>query len=161
VKVIFLDIDGVLVNEAYIKQHKADPYCVDALNTITNATGAKIVISSTWKHYGLAKITLILKQWGVSGEVIDITPDMPEHMYRWSEIGAWLANDFESRGELLESFVIIDDEKDACPSTSVCVITSFDNGLTMQGATRAIDILDKFPLTPHSPTAGGGWLKTS
>lgn len=140
-KVIFLDIDGVLVNEAYAKQHKADPYCVDALNVITNVTDAKIVISSSWKHYySEAKLTLMLKQWGVTGDIIGITPSV-ENRPRAYEVGAWLAGYIEDVGVPVESFVVIDDDLDACPSSACCVIARFEYGLTMELADRAIEIL--------------------
>ena len=64
-KVIFLDIDGVLNTPASIKLapifvegaptwygrhlHAFDKNCISALNKITDATKAKIVISSTWR----------------------------------------------------------------------------------------------------------------
>lgn len=140
-KVIFLDIDGVLVNDLYAKQHKADPYCVDALNTITNVTGAKIVISSSWKYsYSATKLTLMLKQWGVTGDIIGSTPNV-ENRPRAYEVGSWLADYIEDVGVPVESFVVIDDDSSACPSSMWCVRTKFENGLTMQNADRAIGIL--------------------
>jgi hypothetical protein len=55
IKVIFLDIDGVLVSHNSLKQHrpllsKADPACVDVLNALIKWTGAQIVISSSWRY---------------------------------------------------------------------------------------------------------------
>jgi len=55
-KVNFLDIDGMLNSGQYIKVldgdfdvpiNQMDPVAVARLNTITDATGAKIVVSST------------------------------------------------------------------------------------------------------------------
>lgn len=55
-KIIFLDIDGVL-NVNFNGRDKYGrifhPNFVDNLRDIINRTGAKIVISSTWKMSGL------------------------------------------------------------------------------------------------------------
>ncbi len=56
-KIIFLDIDGVLNHMYWLKKMKGvegdkkffDPDCVRRLNTITDKTGAKIVLSSSWR----------------------------------------------------------------------------------------------------------------
>jgi predicted mannosyl-3-phosphoglycerate phosphatase (HAD superfamily) len=75
VKVIFLDIDGVLCNHESISAGyktrtapEQDPYgphvdCVAALNRIIKETGAKIVVSSTWRHAGAANMRGTLKRW--------------------------------------------------------------------------------------------------
>lgn len=55
-KVIFLDVDGVLNNQHFLMQHQAqasslydalDPACLEQLKRIVEATGAHIVVSST------------------------------------------------------------------------------------------------------------------
>jgi hypothetical protein len=95
---LFLDIDGVL-NHGYDPsrvtihpttgwggQHPTDynegfnyhvESCVLALNAITRATGAKIVISSSWRHaHTLDELRCILHdQFGVEGDIIAVTPD--------------------------------------------------------------------------------------
>lgn len=58
-KYIFLDIDGVLNHEEWLtKAHKLnlrspsfwfDPVCVDRLNKILSETGARLVVSSSWR----------------------------------------------------------------------------------------------------------------
>jgi uncharacterized membrane protein len=74
--VIFLDIDGV-VN---LKPESFDEYwqCfhqpwVDNLARIVAATGAKIVVSSTWRFSGLSVIQEMWQKRGLPGEVIDVT----------------------------------------------------------------------------------------
>ena len=140
-KVIFLDIDGVLINRRYASRNTADPHCVEQLNRITNATGADIVVSSSWKDYGLPKITLILKQWGVEADIIDVTPDWDGYERRW-EIMGWLSDKFGDTRYC--PFVIIDDGLEACPSGQYCVRTSFESGLEEFGADRAIAILEGY-----------------
>ena len=56
-RIIFLDIDGVLNSELWYKEVKYanleekhfSPALVENLNTITDQTGAKIVVSSSWR----------------------------------------------------------------------------------------------------------------
>ena len=80
-KLIFLDIDGVLVTlsdlSVRLKHEKiVNEKCVKNLNRIIIETGAKIVISSAWRFNGLNEMRCILKFWGVLGEVIGATPDL-------------------------------------------------------------------------------------
>lgn len=77
-KVIFLDIDGVLNvipqgrDEFGSKFHS---HFENNLKHIIDNTGAKIVISSTWRMDGLEKMQAMWKARGLAGEVIDVTPD--------------------------------------------------------------------------------------
>ena len=52
-KVIFLDIDGVLINKASLlnveSSYVPDEKCVQQLNELINRTDAKIVVSSCWR----------------------------------------------------------------------------------------------------------------
>lgn len=101
-KVIFLDIDGVLNTEHYItafwdmckrmelkrpeanslmKEIMRDEYgnhfCPVAcrnLDWIIKETDAKIVISSTWRMSGLNVMRDMWRDRGLSGEIIDVTP---------------------------------------------------------------------------------------
>jgi hypothetical protein len=75
-KVIFLDIDGVL----NVNHRERDDYgsafhdnFVENLKRIIDSTGAKIVVSSSWRQSGL---DAILEMWDLRklpGEVIDVT----------------------------------------------------------------------------------------
>ncbi len=47
--VVFLDIDGVL-HIAGCRPGTFDRECVSALNWLTDAANARIVVSSTWRH---------------------------------------------------------------------------------------------------------------
>ena len=70
-KVVFLDIDGVLnAGEAPLL-----PGCISALNRITRTTGAVIVIHSSWRFsWSLEQIRAHLKAHGVEGEIVAETP---------------------------------------------------------------------------------------
>jgi hypothetical protein len=111
-KVVFLDIDGVLIPVPSSDYRTPSAECVARLNEITNESGAVIVVSSTWRKF--PNIADTLKGWGVKAEVVGITPDLscfagviwisPE---RGREITAWLHNNPE-----VESYVVLDDGTD-------------------------------------------------
>lgn len=93
-KVIFLDIDGVLnCEEAYVngfckykeinltegkKDHYQEFYSPSKLwlNRLIKETNAKIVISSSWRKSGLGFMKDVWKEEGMEGEIIDTTPSL-------------------------------------------------------------------------------------
>jgi hypothetical protein len=98
VRVIFLDIDGVLNSEAFALKleekhrqlgHTSDTSCdcfmlyshvdreaVARLNRLVDVTSAKIVVSSTWrKKFDVAELQSRLGDHGLVGEIIGVTPD--------------------------------------------------------------------------------------
>ena len=104
-KVIFLDIDGVLNN---LKRVDIDPTRVEVFNKIIAATGAKVVISSTWRLViTLDKIRLALEVAGFKGEVVGYTKSLDVDSSRGCEIQEWL-----SRHTDIRNYVILDDDTD-------------------------------------------------
>jgi hypothetical protein len=154
-KVIFLDIDGVLCNhESIAAGYKArtcaeqDPYgphvdCVAALNRVIEQTGAFIVLSSTWRKAGDAhkRMPLTLKRWGVEGTMIGCTPFWSYDVHRGAEIRRWI----ETVRTPVTSFVILDDDSDMGNLTHRLVKTDHIVGLTEADADRAIAILNALP----------------
>ena len=144
-KVIFLDFDGVLLPTSHYATEKADPKCVVTLNEITDQTQAKIVISSDWRHYGLIKCQNYLEEWGVTGEVIGLTPSLTTKPHqessiylaveRWVEIRTWLDT------HNVESFVILDDFWPMRELSHRYVKTKEEEGLTITDAALAIRLL--------------------
>ena len=128
-KVIFLDIDGVLNSHRFYKERKANgwkrtedadeicPKHVQQFNRILDATGAKVVLSSTWrKFHELPEMVGILKSRGCKlAQFIGRTPDGETKMESglWSscrrgvEIQQWLDSN-----PGVERFVILDDDSD-------------------------------------------------
>lgn len=119
-KIIFLDFDGVMDTAHYDNYLNYmglpatdkygivfDPDCVRNLGRIIEATGADIVVTSTWKDFMTYKE--ILEMWKyrqLPGFVTDTTPTCSRH--RGDEIDAWLA---ECRGKCV--YVIIDDMEES------------------------------------------------
>lgn len=116
-KIIFLDIDGVLapyrtLNEyQYCCEHyinepygvlKFDAECVSNLNSLIVRSGAKIVVSSSWRcAVPIEHMGRMLEDQGVICEFLDYTPYSDDG--RADEIKKWLS------GKDIKHFVIIDD----------------------------------------------------
>jgi hypothetical protein len=148
-KIIFLDVDGVMNS---IDNEWLDLKCVDNLYMIVKATGAQVVITSSWrdgwykepeKKYlvspEMASLEAAMNALGM--EIHDKTrPQLPGVMdFRGNQIKDYLA-----QAEDVESFVIIDDLyfPDFGQYEKHLVLTDFDEGgLTMEKAQEAIYIL--------------------
>lgn len=105
-KVIFLDIDGVL-NCRKTPNPRKFPYIIDdklltLLRQLLEQTGASVVLSSTWRYDSAGIFSA--KHQGVP--FVDITPDMPDEP-RSKEILEWLRHHPE-----VTRYVVIDDEDD-------------------------------------------------
>lgn len=151
-KVIFLDIDGVLNSRAYIQQvgdlfddpkHQIDPLAVTRLNFLTKTTGAKIVVSSTWRlafykePNGLVLLQECMSGYGITGEVIGMTGnDAWGTDRRGQEIQDYLWNHPE-----IEKFVIIDDDSDMGNLLPYLIQTTFDEGLQNDHVDQAVAVL--------------------
>lgn len=163
-KVIFLDFDGVL---NVIEQGHDDfggifhPEFVENLGRIIDETGAKLVISSTWRHMGMERLHRMWKQRQYPGEIIGITPDLrwgtPEerlepgesNYVRGDEIQAILDQYYQ-----ITNYVILDDDTDMLKSQRMNFVQTSANinhpdcidigyGLTKECTNRAIRILNK------------------
>jgi|688.fasta_scaffold12985_13 hypothetical protein len=184
-KIIFLDIDGVLNHQNwYSYRHKEidqndivshypfyefDPKSIEQLNRIIEETGAKVVVSSTWRMgRTISQLQEILDRVGFVGEVIDTTP----HFYvkgtdnegekigytipRGCEIEWWLKNKGKFQrinwsteeqqkfidNAIVKNYVILDDDSDMLyGQREHFVKTYFMNGLTEERADECIKIL--------------------
>jgi hypothetical protein len=159
-KIIFLDIDGVLNHEAFYKEryekrndgnviehpyNEIDSKCVANLNMLITDTNAKVVISSTWRHSGLSYCEDVLSYHGFMGDIIDVTPSSPTR-FRGLEILDWIKNNEELIGEPHYNFteyVILDDDSDMLywQRNNFLLIDRFV-GLTMGDVFRAKKILN-------------------
>lgn len=173
VRILFLDFDGVLNSadwmkrrpskeefagefgispEQYDHDHRAlrsiDPDAVAALDTIVRLSGARVVVSSTWRTmYALPKLEWMLRQRGFTHVLLGTTPDASavrarddRRISRGEEITKWLAvllgHDLghtpvgvaESMVNV-EDIVIIDDESDMDALAPRLYQTDVDVGL--------------------------------
>jgi hypothetical protein len=156
-KIIFLDIDGVLNNSEDSDMHETlggcdfySPNCVQRLNNLTDKTGAKIVVSSTWR-LGTTVEDLVgkLKSMGVTGEIIGKTDDLRSlHGFRGNEILKWIKDNIKLLGCVhhwqFKSYVILDDDTDMLLwQKDNFVNTDGQIGLTDKDVEDAIVILNK------------------
>lgn len=166
-KYLFLDIDGVLNTE----QHRAflvasqqdledyygelfDPQAVIQLEHIVEETSPKIVISSSWKEYGIDYLNEMWWFRKMPSHIISVTPTListnyvdtitgreftqPERYAKGLEINTWL----HEHGASNLPYCIVDDED--CffiNQADHLVKTDSKNGLTREIADRIIEIL--------------------
>ena len=154
-KVIFLDIDGVL--NASGTKAKAPSGCtgiekalLKKLRKIIEATGARVVLTSTWKSEidkHIRQVTpdgkYMLNKFFYEGKflIYDKTPDAKSSLHRGREINDWLG-----LHEDVEEFVILDDiyfdDFDTFYLTDRFVHTDTTVGLTDEDVDTAIKILN-------------------
>ena len=163
-KVIFLDIDGVLnsmdnmrVNSFLLETENRmnrdefgqlfDERCVRWLEWIINQTEAKIVISSAWRSMGISRLKLMWEIRDLPGEIIGTTPiqanDKIINKYactnneadRGYEIQEWID------GNNPTNYCIIDDDKDMLPGQNF-VRTDAKIGLTYEVSNSVMSILN-------------------
>lgn len=156
---IFLDVDGVLNSEVSREQerenfdnwmeHEVSEKHIDNLKKIVDATGAQIVLSSSWRFdhpkatgrdFIIDPLMKVLdrKLKAVGLDIIDVTPDLRGKI-RGVEIQDWL-----DRHSDVEGFVILDDDTDMTDAQKPFFVnTTFKNGLTEELANKAIEILNK------------------
>lgn len=168
-KIIFLDIDGVLNTEYYqgVLQYKGkpwqdeygalfDPKAVAGLKRIIEATGAEIVIESSWKYLGLNTLKKLWTHRNLPGKVLDITPSLISDKYllklnlseseidmnisKGIEIASWLIDNDKKDAK----YVIIDDEYVIMESQLAnFILTNPYEGITNTQVVNAISILNR------------------
>ena len=147
-KIIFLDIDGVLNTISNWGSRPIEkrftPECIAALNRITEYTGAKIVISSTWRNImGYYELSALLHSVGIEGEIIGKTPLVKlSGGPRGEEIERFLYEYRKSEFDV-SSFVILDDDTDMGDLMEHLVWCSPNTGLTEGLADIAIRKLEE------------------
>lgn len=151
-KIIFLDIDGVLNSKqfletleyidpfAYADSSKwIDPKAVARVNRIIQETGARVVISSAWREtIKKNRLQKILSRYGLQAVIYGLTPQIPDAV-RGLEIDRWL---IKHESEKIDSFVILDDRSDMAHLTPYLVQTDWDDGLQDVDVEKAVGILN-------------------
>jgi hypothetical protein len=133
-KIIFLDIDGVLNNYNTLGERLSwESDSVKILKRIIKETGAKVVLSSTWRKL---KIYRDIIKNDMKINYIGKTPVLWKK--RGIEIQEWLD---ENPG--VEKFVILDDDSDMEHLMSHLLHIDGEFGLTNEIADEAIKRLNK------------------
>jgi hypothetical protein len=153
-KILFLDIDGVLNSEKYFKEHieeiksqstfitrccsELDPEMVCRVKRIVDSTGCSVVISSTWRIlHSIEEIKQMLAARGWDNcPIIDVTPrNLGRSMKRGDEIKFWLDQHPE-----VTKFVCLDDDSDFYSNQNL-VKTTWKEGIKDSHIEAAISIL--------------------
>lgn len=152
-KVIFLDIDGVLNHQKHYEwlmttneptpmqrvypYSEFNPESCRMLKEIIWETGAQIVVSSSWRLDGEARLNTLFKFFGLP-KIYSITPCL--NTERGIEIGAWLAAHPE-----VDGYVILDDDEDMTAEQMPFFIKTnpYEDGLNEDVKEHAIQILKK------------------
>jgi hypothetical protein len=146
-KVLFLDIDGVLnpFRTDYDGEivTRLDDKCVQNLRHVVEETGCKIVISSTWKvsSHLMDMLDEELVPNLPNGSVIGCTPTILPQEKREKEISAYISEHSDD----IEKYVVVDDydfELSDFIKEGKCVITDALSGFTAENAEDCIGMLN-------------------
>jgi len=144
-KIIFLDIDGVLNNNKTKIIWGIERECVTNLNHILLKTNANIVLISSWRnliiegHLKLSGFEYLLRSHGVNcmDRLVGLTPPDDVFFERWNQVEFFIKN---TKLEI-DSFVILDDCEDFPNYPDNYIQTDALTGLTKKDAEQAIEIL--------------------
>jgi hypothetical protein len=170
---IFLDIDGVLNSTDWcnrrplqgllpptsaaqaILEERLDPTSIGYLHELVLATGARIVISSSWRlrmsvaelqslfeHYGVARTALI----GGTPQLI-AEPDSLRRVIRGDEVARWR----QDHHETIPAYLCLDDDADYHPDQPL-VRTNPDYGLRPCDVAAGAKILRGLSAPVHGPS---------
>lgn len=144
-KFILLDFDGVVTSKTYTmkcyREHAReniygmdwfDPECVEALKKIVDETGAKIVVSSSWRDLRIEQLQRIWAFIPMPGELVETTPVWI--LTKKGAIEHWIKQHPDDRHVILDDADLgIDNQIRTDPHT----------GLVRDDAERAIKILNE------------------
>lgn len=161
-KLIFLDVDGVLNSGEYLeKEHERlghetyvrvylnqggipfDPKCINFLKYIIDKTDALICVSSTWRLSKDQRERLNVALGNYANRIIGYTPYLGVEKGRGLEIEQILNNLKEIKCPL-ENYIILDDDKDMTEEQiEHLILTNYKTGLTMEDAIKSVEKLNK------------------
>lgn len=165
VRIVFLDIDGVLNSHALWARmrkegrdlsdinNRIDPDAVKRVNRLCVENDADVVVSSTLRlNNSRPRLQRLLRERGFKRQIIGVTPDFT---VRTSPGGIWMANErgYEIQGWLddnakagrydVVSFVILDDDADMAHLADRHIKTDVEVGFTDADVGRAATILSR------------------
>lgn len=148
-KILFLDIDGVLNSREWYLRNKnsiesglmyrckeeLDPNACDLVNELCTEFSLAIVISSTWRRlHTLGAIQQMLASRGLHAPVIGATPQLRSG-FRGQEVDEWL---YDNPGSIRH--VILDDDGDFGPHQPL-VQTNNEYGVCYRDIDKARSLL--------------------
>ena len=154
-KIIFLDFDGVLnvfeldsFNSWTSDQDSLNREMIERVNHIIDATGAKVIVSSDWRHgRGVDRLQNLLDFLGFRGTVVDRTiSDSDPNLSEEEKIIADSCRADQIAHAIIKhnikQFVIIDDIHPGGLDDHL-VLTNSYVGITDQDVIKSIEILNR------------------
>lgn len=147
-KIIFLDIDGVLNNlNDKLGIYPINQDCVKCFNKLIQETKANIVLISSWRYMimrgdmKLKGFETMLRTHGVNcyQRFIGLTPPDDVIEERNDQVEFWLMN----TNYKVDQFVILDDQEPFPSFPNNFIKTNWQFGLTEKDVERAISILNE------------------
>jgi hypothetical protein len=152
--IIFLDIDGVLNSTEWSEsrplrdfipprlaqqafdEERIDLNCVELLRTVVQLTGARLVMTSTWRRrIGVSEFVRLFALYGWNeAPVIGVTPRIAG-LIRGDEVEAWLSNN-----DYAGPYVCVDDDDDFRIGQPL-IQTNREVGMTRLDAERCVEVL--------------------
>lgn len=157
-KILFLDIDGVLnserhretviVNRLLADENSIDSEAVKILQSLVEEySDLRIVISSSWRKIcSIAELKAMLQDKGLdSSKIIEYTPVI-HNTQRGEEIKSWLKGQFIKSNFPVHQFVILDDDDDMGSLKNHLIQTDYKVGITLSDVDKIKDFFKKQPL---------------
>ena len=156
-KLLFLDVDGVLNSETFIRAYclvhgerswrseSLDSAAVRRLNEVIQATGAQIVVSSTWRiGRSVEELQELLHGKGIVGEIVGKTPRLyrlpsGEERVRGHEIHEYI----RTLSVPPSGIAIVDDDSDMAHMLPYLVQTSWVTGILDSHISKLVTMLKK------------------
>lgn len=144
-KIIFLDFDGVMNCSSTKDRITFPPWGagfrgldddkVQLVSKLAEVTGAKVVISSTWRlHFKIDELREMLGKRGFKAEIIDETPH--SHSERGEEIQDWI-----DLNGTPAAFVVLDDIRTQFVAAGVQCHSNDNDGFTQELFDQGVQIL--------------------
>ena len=166
-KVLFLDIDGVINSDAYVKRYHdehlrekgynilVDPEAVELVRQLCEKEHVKIILSSSWRSFDLEHTLTYLREYPslkpLLKYIIGITPGSLTR-YRGKEIQDFLDNyklcakngliREKYKGEKIDKYAIVDDDSDMFENQKPFFVqTDWFIGITKEDIEKLTNIL--------------------
>ena len=148
-KVLFLDVDGVLNSARYLRENPGafdrkdeskhfDPAACARLDRVLFSTGAKVVVSSTWRLTNTTSQIerFLISRGAASARIIGATPPSWAGSRRGDEIQEYLDGH-----PGVTRFAIVDDDSDMLHLIPRLVKTTWEEGLLDDHVEKLIRML--------------------
>ena len=142
-KILFLDFDGVI--NPFMRFSSTGSFskiaCSHIEHILTTMPDVRIVVSSSWRTYGLAACRDILKSNGIDPtKVIDITPGHKETRHKPTQRDHHILRWLDAHPEI-DNYVIVDDEAELPDFKHKYVQPNAYVGFTEKDMKKALKIL--------------------